>query len=115
MLVSVLAASAYTSLSLGEPTIAVEYARKMLSLPNLTEGMKWEQTKLIFYFNLKLDCFFRFLAQLYAAEGLICLDQISEAIDLLQPDTVLADLDWELPEVTEQDKDQPSPEKRPKG
>jgi hypothetical protein len=40
LLVSVLAASAYTSLCLGEPTIAVEYARKMLSLPNLTEGMK---------------------------------------------------------------------------
>jgi len=55
------------------------------------------------------------LAQLYAAEGLIRLDQISEAIELLQPDTVLSDLVWELPEVVEHDKDSPSPEKRPTG
>ncbi|XP_065332177.1 CCR4-NOT transcription complex subunit 10 [Cloeon dipterum] len=92
--ISILAASAYTSLCLGEPVLAVEYARKLLTLPTVPEGM-------------------RFLAQLYAAEGLIQLDQISEAIDLLQPETVLGDLIWEIPEVVEHDKESPSPEKRP--
>jgi len=40
LLVSVLAASAYTSLSLGEPLLAVEQAKKLLTLPNVPEGMK---------------------------------------------------------------------------
>ncbi|XP_059488015.1 CCR4-NOT transcription complex subunit 10 [Neocloeon triangulifer] len=91
---SVLAASAYTNLCLGETILAVEHAKKLLTLPNVPEGMK-------------------FLAQLYAAEGLVRLDHISEAIEFLQPDTILSDLVWDLPEVVECDKDSATPETRP--
>lgn len=57
---------------------------------------------------------FRLLGQLYAAEGLLQLDQISEAIDLLHPDTLPADLGVNMPESPDCERE-PAAETRPQG
>ncbi|KAF4525676.1 hypothetical protein B566_EDAN010666 [Ephemera danica] len=77
--ISILASSAYVCLCLGEPVMAVEHAKALLALPTLPGA-------------------YRLLGHLYAAEGLLQLDQISEAVELLQPDTLPADLGLTLPE-----------------
>lgn len=59
---------------------------------------------------------YRLLGHLYAAEGLIQLDQISEAVELLQPETLPADLKLNLPEPAVADSEQePGAETRPQG
>jgi hypothetical protein len=57
----------------------------------------------------------RLLGQLYAAEGLLQLDQISEAIDLLHPDTLPADLGVEMPQTSPDIEREPAAEIRPQG
>ncbi|XP_071507714.1 CCR4-NOT transcription complex subunit 10-like [Diadema antillarum] len=66
---SVYAASAYVSLSLGDDARALDHARTLLAQPKLSGSLQ-------------------FLARMYAAEALLKRDQIGEAIQLLNPETV---------------------------
>lgn len=66
---SVMAATAYVSLSLGDDVTALEHARSLLGQPKLSGSLQ-------------------FLARMYAAEALLKHDQIGEAIQLLNPETV---------------------------
>ncbi|XP_022083973.1 CCR4-NOT transcription complex subunit 10-like isoform X2 [Acanthaster planci] len=79
---SILASSSYVALSLGDNVHALEYARLLL-----------EQTR--------LPGSLRFLGHLYAAEALINMDQIVEAIQHLAPDSV-CDVSVVLPVLPEQ-------------
>lgn len=85
--ISVLAASAYVSLCLGDYTLALEHAKALLS------------------FN-KLPGAYRMLGNLYVAESLIFMDKISEALEYLKPEN-LQDLSTftTMPEVPEKDKE----------
>ncbi|XP_051175412.1 CCR4-NOT transcription complex subunit 10 [Leptopilina boulardi] len=71
--ISILAASSYTALCLGDFTTALKHAKNLLAINNLPGA-------------------YMMLGKLYAAESLILLDRINEAIDYLKPDTLL-DLD----------------------
>ncbi|XP_066289974.1 CCR4-NOT transcription complex subunit 10-like isoform X2 [Branchiostoma lanceolatum] len=66
---SVLACSAYVSLGLGDNVTALHHAQTLLTQPSLSGSLT-------------------FLGHLYAAEALISLDQVSEAIQHLNPDNV---------------------------
>ncbi|KAF2905535.1 hypothetical protein ILUMI_00639 [Ignelater luminosus] len=66
---AILAASAYVSLCLGDYLLALEYAQNLLTQPRLS-GVH------------------RLLAHLYAAEALVLLDRISDALDHLNPENV---------------------------
>ncbi|XP_078720024.1 CCR4-NOT transcription complex subunit 10 isoform X1 [Lampetra fluviatilis] len=66
---SVLACSAYVALALGDNLIALKHAQKLLQQPKLSGSLK-------------------FLGHLYAAEALISLDRISDAIAHLNPENV---------------------------
>lgn len=85
--ISVLAASAYISLCLGDYTLSFEHAKALLS------------------FN-KLPGAYKLLGNLYAAESLIFMDKISEALEYLKPEN-LQDLHTtiSMPEVQEKDKE----------
>lgn len=85
--ISVLAASAYVSLCLGDYILSLEHAKDLLS------------------FN-KLPGAYRLLGNLYAAESLIFMDKISEALEYLKPEN-LQDLHTfiSMPEVQEKDKE----------
>ncbi|KAI8504800.1 CCR4-NOT transcription complex subunit 10 [Branchiostoma belcheri] len=61
--------SAYVSLGLGDNVTALHHAQTLLTQPSLSGSLK-------------------FLGHLYAAEALISLDQVSEAIQHLNPDNV---------------------------
>ncbi|KAF5301348.1 hypothetical protein FQA39_LY10746 [Lamprigera yunnana] len=76
---SILAASAYVSLCLGDYVVALEYARNLLRQPRLLGAHK-------------------LLAHLYAAEALILLDNISDALNHLNPENV-KDISLEYPEA----------------
>lgn len=67
--ISILTASAYISLCLGDYTQALEYSKSLLSIKKLP-GAHW------------------LLGNLYAAESLIFLDRIYEALEHLKPDTI---------------------------
>ncbi|MFT7811723.1 CCR4-NOT transcription complex subunit 10-like [Arapaima gigas] len=66
---SILACSAYVSLALGDNVLALSHAEKLLQQPKLSGSLK-------------------FLGHLYAAEALISLDRISDAITHLNPENV---------------------------
>ncbi|XP_058808341.1 CCR4-NOT transcription complex subunit 10 isoform X2 [Phymastichus coffea] len=75
--ISILTASAYTALCLGDYKLALEHAKSLLSI-NKLPGAHW------------------LLGNLYAAESLIFLDRISEAMEYLKPET-LEDLNTYVP------------------
>lgn len=85
--ISVLAASAYVSLCLGDYTLSLEHAKILLS------------------FN-KLPGAYKLLGNLYAAESLIFMDKISEALEYLKLEN-LQDLHTfiSVPEIQEKDKE----------
>ncbi|XP_006890681.1 PREDICTED: CCR4-NOT transcription complex subunit 10 isoform X2 [Elephantulus edwardii] len=66
---SILACSAYVALALGDNLMALSHADKLLQQPKLSGSLK-------------------FLGHLYAAEALISLDRISDAITHLNPENV---------------------------
>uniref|UniRef100_A0A8C9WCI7 CCR4-NOT transcription complex subunit 10 n=1 Tax=Scleropages formosus TaxID=113540 RepID=A0A8C9WCI7_SCLFO len=66
---SILACSAYVSLALGDNVLALSHAEKLLQQPKLSGSLK-------------------FLGHLYAAEALISMDRISDAITHLNPENV---------------------------
>ncbi|XP_043279796.1 CCR4-NOT transcription complex subunit 10 isoform X2 [Venturia canescens] len=67
--IAVLAASAYVSLCLGDYLVALEHARSMLNIE-------------------KLPGAYKMLANLYAAESLILVDKMNEAIEHLKPQNI---------------------------
>ncbi|XP_071638998.1 CCR4-NOT transcription complex subunit 10 [Temnothorax longispinosus] len=85
--ISVLAASAYVSLCLGDYILSLEHAKTLLS------------------FN-KLPGAYKMLGNLYAAESLIFMDKISEALEYLKLEN-LQDLNTfiSMPEIQEKDKE----------
>ncbi|XP_029178795.1 CCR4-NOT transcription complex subunit 10 [Nylanderia fulva] len=85
--ISVLAASAYISLCLGDYILSLEHAKALLN------------------FN-KLPGAYKLLGNLYAAESLIFMDRISEALEYLKLEN-LQDLHTtiSMPEVQEKDKE----------
>ncbi|XP_012525698.3 CCR4-NOT transcription complex subunit 10 [Monomorium pharaonis] len=85
--ISVLAASAYVSLCLGDYIFSLEYAKTLLS------------------FN-KLPGAYKMLGNLYAAESLIFMDKISEALEYLKLEN-LQDLNtfMSMSEIQEKDKE----------
>lgn len=66
---SILACSAYVALALGDNLMALNHAEKLLHQPKVSGSLK-------------------FLGHLYAAEALISLDRISDAIAHLNPENV---------------------------
>ena len=72
---SVLLNMSYVSLCLSDPVIALESAQKILSLDMHTSNGS----------NLEVPGGYKILAQIYAADALIQLDRISEAIEYLDP------------------------------
>ncbi|XP_027728118.1 CCR4-NOT transcription complex subunit 10 isoform X3 [Vombatus ursinus] len=66
---SILACSAYVALALGDSLMALNHADRLLQQPKLSGSLK-------------------FLGHLYAAEALISLDRISDAITHLNPENV---------------------------
>ncbi|XP_063908299.1 CCR4-NOT transcription complex subunit 10-like [Zophobas morio] len=74
---SILAASAYVALCLGDYIMALEHAEKLLQQPRLSGAHK-------------------LLGHLYCAEALVLLDKISEALEHLNPDNV-KHINLELP------------------
>ncbi|XP_014206683.1 CCR4-NOT transcription complex subunit 10 isoform X1 [Copidosoma floridanum] len=68
--ISILTASAYVSLCLGDYISALEYSKSLLSIKQLPGAQ-------------------RLLGNLYAAESLICLDRIYEALEYLKPEKLL--------------------------
>ncbi|XP_076248278.1 CCR4-NOT transcription complex subunit 10 isoform X2 [Calliopsis andreniformis] len=84
--ISVLAASAYVSLCLGDYVVALEHAKSLLKIN-------------------KLPGAYRMLGNLYAAESLIFLDKIGEAIEYLKPENI-QDLNTFIPIIPDaQEKD----------
>ncbi|XP_019883613.2 CCR4-NOT transcription complex subunit 10 isoform X3 [Camponotus floridanus] len=85
--ISVLTASAYVSLCLGDYILSLEHAKTLLS------------------FN-KLPGAYKLLGNLYAAESLIFMDKISEALEYLKLEN-LQDLHTfiSMPEIQEKDKE----------
>ncbi|XP_038068340.1 CCR4-NOT transcription complex subunit 10-like [Patiria miniata] len=79
---SILACSSYVSISLGDNVNALEYAKLLLEQNRLPGSL-------------------RFLGHLYAAEALINMDQIVEAIQHLAPESV-CDVSVVLPVLPEQ-------------
>ncbi|KAL3288711.1 hypothetical protein HHI36_003146 [Cryptolaemus montrouzieri] len=80
----ILTASAYVSLCLGDYIISLEYAKNLLGQPRLSSVHK-------------------LLGHLYAAESLVLLDKISEAIEHLNPENV-KDIDFDLSPSAEKSK-----------
>lgn len=76
---SVLAHSSYVSLCLGDYVLALQYAKSLLSLEPLPGA-------------------YQLLGNLYAAESLIFLDKIREAMEYLKPEN-LTDLSTFVPTV----------------
>uniref|UniRef100_A0A8C4R381 CCR4-NOT transcription complex subunit 10 n=1 Tax=Eptatretus burgeri TaxID=7764 RepID=A0A8C4R381_EPTBU len=66
---SALVCSTYVALGLGDSLLALQYAEKLLQQPKLSGSL-------------------RFLGHLYAAEALIALDRISDAIRNLNPENI---------------------------
>ncbi|KAF7414967.1 hypothetical protein HZH68_003456 [Vespula germanica] len=85
--INVLAASAYVSLCLGDYIVALEHAKALLNL-NKVPGA------------------YRMLGNLYAAESLIFMDKINEAIEYLKPENI-HDLNTflSIPEIQDKDKE----------
>lgn len=75
--IAILAASSYVSLCLGDYLVALEHAKAMLVIE-------------------KLPGAYKMLASLYAAESLILMDKINEAMEYLKPQNI-QDLNVSLP------------------
>lgn len=84
---SVLAASAYVSLCLGDNVVALEHAKALLGVS-------------------KLPGAYKMLGNLYAAESLILMNKISEAIEYLKPENIV-DVNTFSPIPDTLDKDKP--------
>lgn len=82
---SVLACSAYVSLVLGDNVVALQHAKDLLAIPGLAGSLK-------------------FLGHLYAAEALVHLNRIGDAIQYLSVDSA-QDVSVVYPGSPEQDKD----------
>ncbi|KZC13924.1 CCR4-NOT transcription complex subunit 10 [Dufourea novaeangliae] len=82
---SILAASAYVCLCLGDYVVALEHAKSLLNIS-------------------KLPGAYKMLGNLYAAESLIFMDKISEAIEYLKPENI-QDLNTFVPIPESQDKE----------
>lgn len=82
-----LTASAYIFLCLGDYILALEHAKALLSLN-------------------KLPGAYKMLGNLYAAESLISMDKINEALEYLKPENI-QDLSTFIPicEIQEKDKE----------
>nr|XP_023025866.1 CCR4-NOT transcription complex subunit 10 [Leptinotarsa decemlineata] len=78
---SILVTSAYVSLCLGDYIMSLEHAKELLEQPRISSIHK-------------------LLAHLYAAESLVLLDKISEALEHLNPESI-KDISFELPEDKE--------------
>ena len=59
----------YVALGLGDPVLALSYSQQLLAVPSLPGGLQY-------------------LAKLYSAEALVLLERVSEAMQLLNPDTI---------------------------
>lgn len=81
---SILIASSYVSLCVGDVRLAYKYSQMVLSQP-------------------KVSGVHRYLAHLYAGEALILMDRITEATDHLNPDNV-KDITFTLPASSEETK-----------
>ncbi|XP_028141925.2 CCR4-NOT transcription complex subunit 10 [Diabrotica virgifera virgifera] len=79
----ILIASAYVSLCLGDYILALEYSKELLDQPRISEVHK-------------------LLAHLYAAESLVLLDKISEALEHLKPENI-KDISFDLPQEESED------------
>lgn len=66
---SIFCCLAYVSLGLGDPVSALHYANELLSSRQLPGGLK-------------------FLGHTYAAEALVHLDRVSDALQHLNPDSI---------------------------
>lgn len=60
----------YVALGLGDPVVALSHAKQMLALPNLSGGLQY-------------------IGRLYAAEAHVLLERIPEAMQMLNPDTIV--------------------------
>lgn len=78
---SVLACLAYVNLGLGDPLPALSYARQLLGMPKLLGGLK-------------------FLGQVYAAEALVQLGYMPEALQHLNADSA-TDITTSIPSARE--------------
>ena len=78
---SVLACLAYVNLGLGDPLPALSYARQLLRMPKLLGGLK-------------------FLGQVYAAEALVQLGSMTEALQHFNADS-MADVNTSIPTARE--------------
>ena len=78
---SVLACLAYVNLGLGDPLPALSYARQLLGMPKLLGGLK-------------------FLGQVYAAEALVQLGYMAEALRHLNADSA-TDITTSIPSARE--------------
>lgn len=66
---SILACLAYVTLGLGDPVSALAYSRQLLNTPQLPGGL-------------------HYLGKLYSAEALVFLERVTEAMQLLNPDSI---------------------------
>lgn len=66
----ILAASTYIALCLGDALIALEHAKALLAMPNVS-GV------------------YKFLGKLYAGEAYILLDKVGQAIEMLNPESII--------------------------
>lgn len=66
---SILVCLAYVALGLGDPVSALAYSRQLLAVPQLPAGLQY-------------------LGKLYSAEALVLLEKVTDAMQLLHPDSV---------------------------
>ncbi|XP_017785231.1 PREDICTED: CCR4-NOT transcription complex subunit 10 [Nicrophorus vespilloides] len=79
---AILAASSYVSICLGDYIVALEHSKELLSQPKLSGAH-------------------RMLAHLYAAESLVLLDKLSDALDHLNPEN-LRDISLDMDQSAEE-------------
>lgn len=82
---SILAASAYVALNIGDILMALHYAETLLAQPKLSGGHK-------------------FLGHLYAGEAMILLDRIADAVQQLNPLNI-KEISFTFPPLEREDKD----------
>lgn len=67
---SILTSLSYVALGLGDPVSALSYSQQLLATPNLPGGLQY-------------------LGKLYSAEALVLLERVPEAMQLLNPDSIV--------------------------
>lgn len=95
---SILVASAYVSLCLGDYVVALAKAKELLQQPKMSGAHKLVVDKLLVYgFTIKYGCFLhRLLGHLYAVECLVLQDKLNEALEHLNPE-IIKDIGLECP------------------